>query len=271
MIKILTKIKAFYKDLNNSHIGEYTANCAYFILLAFIPFLILIITLTKYFGLDNQIITVAQTNNLPNNMLNNILTQIVKEIYSKSIGTITISVVFVLLSAGKGFYALCKGLNAVYGLNKKNKYIYFRIRGVFYTLIFILIIILSLILLVFGNKINSLIQKNFNIFSRVLNILLLNKFMISINILTVIFILMYKFIPNHKVKFKNQLPGALFSSIACNIISIFYSMYVNIYTGFSIMYGSLTTIVLAMMWVYACMYVILLGGFINKKVEEVKR
>ena len=39
-------------------------------------------------------------------------------------------------------------------------------------------------------------------------------------------------------------------------------------TGFSLMYGSLTTIVLAMMWVYGCMYSILLGATINKMISE---
>ena len=34
------------------------------------------------------------------------------------------------------------------------------------------------------------------------------------------------------------------------------------------MYGSLTTVVLAMMWVYACMYSILLGATINKMISE---
>ena len=87
-------------------------------------------------------------------------------------------------------------------------------------------------------------------------------------VLSVVFMIMYKFIPKHKYKFKSQIPGAIFSAVACNIISIFYSIYVNIFTGFSVMYGSLTTVVLAMMWVYACMYSILLGATINKMICE---
>ena len=79
---------------------------------------------------------------------------------------------------------------------------------------------------------------------------------------------MYRFIPKHKYRLKNQIPGAILAAIACNIISVFYSIYVNIFTGFSFMYGSLTTIVLAMLWIYACMYSVLLGAVINKKISE---
>ena len=40
-------------------------------------------------------------------------------------------------------------------------------------------------------------------------------------------------------------------------------MYVDVFQGFSSMYGSLTTIVLIMLWMYFCMYSILLGGEVN--------
>ena len=54
MKKILDKINRFINILNEKHIGEYTANCAYYTLLAFIPLLMLILTLTKYFGIDQN-------------------------------------------------------------------------------------------------------------------------------------------------------------------------------------------------------------------------
>ena len=81
----------------------------------------------------------------------------------------------------------------------------------------------------------------------------------------------YRFIPKHDYKFKKQIPGALFGAVACNIVSIFYSLYIELFTGFSLMYGSLTTVVLAMLWIYACMYSILLGAAINKTIIENKK
>lgn len=270
MKKFLNKISEILKDLSKSHIGEYAANCSYFTLLAFIPFLILLLTLTKYFALDKQILKLILENNLTNNILNDTFIQIIREAYSKSFGTVTISIIFILWSAGKGFYALSKGLNAAYGLERKNRFMYFRLRGLFYTIIFIILIILSLVLLVFGNRINLFLQENFNIFSKIIYIVLANKFIISMIVLSIIFTFIYKFIPKHKVKLKNQIIGAVFAAVACNVISVFYAVYVNIYTGFSVMYGSLTSIVLAMMWVYACMYSILLGAFINKRISMSK-
>ena len=146
---------------------------------------------------------------------------------------------------------------------------YFRIKATICTIVFIVLIILMLLIVVFGNQINIILQEKFNIFSTAINALLKNKVLITTIILFFVLLNVYKFIPKHKYKMVYQIPGAIFAAIACNVISIFYSIYVNLFTGFSVMYGSLTTIVLAMMWIYACMYSILLGATINKIISEI--
>lgn len=268
MKKVIDFVEKVIKKLNKNNIDEHAAGCAYYTILAFIPIIMLILTLIKYIGLDENLLTLVFNENIPSNILNDAVIGIVKEVYSKSVGTITISAIFILWSAGKGFFALCKGLSSAYEIEEKNEFVKFRIRGIIYTIVFILSVILTLLLLVFGNSINQVLQEKFNIFSKLINFLLKSKFLISIVSLTFIFMIMYKFIPKHKVTFKSQIIGALFAAIACNVISIFYAVYVQVFTGFSIMYGSLTTIVLAMMWVYACMYSILLGASFNKVLEK---
>ena len=67
---------------------------------------------------------------------------------------------------------------------------------------------------------------------------------------------------------KRQLPGAVFTACGWLLISLVFSMYLDIFTGFSTMYGSLTMIILIMLWLYMCMYVILLGGEVNALLER---
>jgi len=263
MKKIIDKINCFLEDINKNYIDEHAAACSYYTILSFIPLTILILTLAQYFGINEEFFIFVLEGIVPSNILNEAIISIVKEIFSKSISTITISAIFTFWSAGKGLFALCKGLNVVYEV--KNKYyILFRIRALISTIIFITLIVLTLLLLVFGNSINLFLQERFNIFSVVINILLKSKILISIMSLSIILTFVYRFIPKHEYKLKNQIPGAIIAAVACNIVSIFYSIYVEVFTGFSLMYGSLTTIVLAMMWVYACMYSILLGAMINQ-------
>ena len=80
---------------------------------------------------------------------------------------------------------------------------------------------------------------------------------------------MYRFVPGHKQGFKKQIPGAIVATLGWYIISWIFSIYLDTFKGFSVMYGSLTTIVLAMMWVYFCMYIILIGAEVNNfKIEK---
>ena len=72
--------------------------------------------------------------------------------------------------------------------------------------------------------------------------------------------------PKHKVAFKSQMIGALFGAISLNVISFIFSIYLDVFRGFSITYGSLTTLMLIMMWTYACFYIILLGAEFNKTI-----
>lgn len=271
MNKIINRIKFYIKDIDISYIDEHAAGCAYYTILAFIPLLLLILTLTKYIGIDENLFIVILEGIIPSDILNEAVISIVKEVQSKSAGTITISAFITLWSAGRGFFALCKGLSAVYEVETENEYIRFKLRALISTIIFIIAITLSLVLLVFGNSINIFLQEKFNIFSSVINFLLKGKIIISVISLTAIFTLLYRFIPKHEYKLKNQIPGAIFAAIACNVVSIFYSIYVDLFTGFSFMYGSLTTIVLAMLWIYSCMYSILLGASINKVILDNKR
>ena len=271
MKKVINRIKFYIKDIDMSYIDEHAAGCAYYTILAFIPLILLILTLTKYFGIDENFFIYILEGIIPGDVLNEAVISIVKEVQSKSVGTITISAIFTLWSAGRGFFALCKGLSAAYEVETENEYIRFKLRALISTIIFIIAILLSLVLLVFGNTINVFLKEKFNIFSNIIDFLLNSKMIISIISLILILTVVYKFIPKHKYKLKEQIPGAIFAAIACNIVSVFYSIYIDLFTGFSFMYGSLTTIVLAMLWIYACMYSILLGATINKIIIDNKR
>ena len=272
MKKIINKVKILMEDINISYISQHAASCAYYTILAFIPLILLILTLTKYFGIDESFFIYVLEGMIPGDILNDAVISIVKEVQSKSLGTITISALVTLWSAGRGFFALCKGLSSAYNVEYENKFMQFRVRALLSTIIFIVAVVFSLLLLVFGNSINIFLQERFNIFSKVINLILDSKILISIISLTIILTIMYRFIPKHKYRLKNQILGAAIAAISCNVISIFYSIYVDVFTGFSLMYGSLTTIVLAMMWVYGCMYSILFGATINKLIlKNVKK
>ena len=84
----------------------------------------------------------------------------------------------------------------------------------------------------------------------------------------IVFLIVYKIMPKRKITIKSQIPGAIIGAILLNIVSFVFSKYLDIFKGFSITYGSLTTLMLIMMWTYSCFYTLFLGAEINKMLER---
>lgn len=264
---VWNNIKNFCISMDTHNISEYTAQCAYYTLLSFIPFVMLIVTLIQYTGISqNTLVSIIQ-NVMPATMTDKTV-GIIQEVYSKSVGTVSISAIFVLWSAQKGFYALSKGLHNVYETDKEYNYLWMQIKSIVLTVFFVIAVISVLFISVFGDTILDFVETKFAIPDNVSSIFHLSKIGVYI-VLFIILLLMYRFVPGHKQGFKKQIPGAIVATLGWYIISWIFSIYLDTFKGFSVMYGSLTTIVLAMMWVYFCMYIILIGAEVNNfKIEK---
>ena len=267
-MKIKSKIPSIQMILDNireDHISEFSAQCAYYVILSFIPFVILLLTLIQYTNIEQQQLFNIISKIIPSSMSEMVL-GIIREVYSKSVGTVSISLIFTLLSADKGLFALVKGLHSVYNYsdNKRKSMIYLKLTSILKTMIFIILVAIGAVILVFGTPIISTIQEKFGILENYTVITQLLTQMAYLFIVFIIFLCLYKFIPGHKITFRSQVPGAIFSSIALIVISFVFSEYLDIFKGFSITYGSLTALMLIMMWTYTCFYAIFLGAEINK-------
>ena len=257
------KVIDISKKATKDHLGEYGAVCAYYTFLSFIPFIVLLLSLIKYMNIEKGTLVYIFEAILPSILKNSVL-DIIQAVYSKSIEIVSISAIFILWSASRIFYALNKGLAVIYDKEEEEGYIFLRIKGVLGAIIALILIISILLLLVFGNVIESTIDEHFEQFSDVFEIILMFKSVIAITVIFLVLLLLYRFSPRYKgMKWKQCLPGALFSTVCWYFISYFFSIYVNISTNFSVIYGSLTTITLIMMWLYTIFYVILLGAEIN--------
>ncbi len=258
-------VRKIIKSMGKDHISEYSAQCAYYVILSFVPFVILLLTLIQYMNLDSQQLLDILYRIIPSSM-NDMVLGIVREVYSKSVGTISISLIFTLIAADKGLFALVKGLHSIYNYkdNKKKSVIYLRLTSILKTAIFIIIFAIGTVILVFGNSIISTIQDNFGLLENYSIIYQILIQLLIILIVSLMFLGIYKFMSGHKVTLKSQIPGAIFSAVVLIIISFVFSIYLDIFRGFSITYGSLTALMLVMMWTYACFYVIFIGAEINK-------
>ncbi|NCB93731.1 MAG: YihY/virulence factor BrkB family protein [Clostridia bacterium] len=269
MKKCLKIISGFLGRLNEDHVGAFAAQAAYFMLLSFVPFLMLLLTMIQYTPVTQNMVTTALLQIMPDTGdFRNFFLNIIQEIYGKSTAVVPISAVLTLWSAGKGVQALTNGVNAIYHVEETRNYFVTRLRSALYTLVFIIAVVGSLILLVFGNSIQKMLTRYIPVLAKITAYIIGMRAVISIGILMLVFLMIYKILPNRKASLKNQFPGAIISAVSWSLFSLGFSMYIDISDGLSNMYGSLTTIILTLLWLYFCMFIVLIGAEINAYFEE---
>ena len=275
----MDKSKRFRKQIlriimtvNSHHTGAYAAQAAYFFVLSLIPILLLLVFMAvRYTPLNQDDVLNAVLQVFPTSV-SDLMRGIVYQVYRQSESVIPVTIIVALWAAGRGVLSVTSGLNAIYSNIEPRNYFYLRIRSTVYTLLFLIAIILSLVISVFGNSISAIVYEHIPFLSRVVDFIMRIRTLVTLVILTVFWDMVYRFLPNrrHKAKttFRKQLPGAAFTACGWLLISFVFSIYLDIFTGFSDMYGSMTTLILILLWLYGCMYIILLGGEINALLDR---
>lgn len=267
MRKNIKKIKAYMDRVAGHHVGAYASQSAFFLVLSLIPIILLFMTLIQYTPITKMELIEAVYEFFPKTIRGTIVA-IVNQVYDQSLSVIPVTILVAFWSAGRGVLAISNGLNAIHDQVETRNYIFLRIRAALYTVILIMAIIIALVALGFGNSISLLVQEYIPGFSGVTDFIIEIRTVASMAIFVVITALLYKYLPNYKARLKYQLPGALFTAFGWILSSFVFSVYLDVFKGFSTMYGSLTTIVLLMLWLYFCMYVLLMGGEVNLFVTE---
>ena len=264
MIKrMILKIQTVIEQFQEHRLNAAAAHAAFFIILSFIPCIILLFSLLQFTSIQKVDVLRMVQNSLPRNTLT-FFTGIVGEAYQKTATTVSISALAALWSAGRGMMALTQGLQWIAGTRETRNYFAVRIRATLYTIVLLLSIIVFLLLGVFGNAFMEMITLRFPIAAYVTSMIMDVKNIFLSLYAVVIFSLIYRFMPGNQMKISAHVPGAVLSAAGWMIFSYAFSMYIDEFSGFSNMYGSLTTIILIMLWLYFGMYITLIGAEFNQ-------
>lgn len=262
--KFLSLLDSIKKILSNSYIDSITAfsgEATLFVIISFLPFIIFFLLLLRFTPLSSDYAIDTLLNSMPVTFRSYVLS-IIKDILSPNTAVISISTITVLWAASRGFLAIVHGFNVIYKTGETRNDFILRFFSILYTIGFAIILIVTLALLVFGNRISNYI------FEKIPNVIDLTTLIVSTRnivilfILLVFFLILYIFVPNRKTNLLREMPGAIFTSVIWLLFSYAFSFYVD-YCDFSSMYGSLSSIFLIMIWMYFCMYFMFIGAEIN--------
>lgn len=267
--RLVALLNDFSGKMKKQDITTFAASTAFFFFLSIVPMLIVICTIIPYTPLTEEDLVEAVTDVTPD-QVDALAENLISDIYEKSAGVLSVALIATIWSASKGVMALMRGLNAINGVEEKRNYFVVRAIASFYTLVMLVVVILSLFLMVFGDQLVTLTLHRIPQLQKVVSFAMNFRFLLVWAVLSVLFAAVYAYVPDKKLAFKEQIPGAVFSAVVWSVFSWAFSYYVTYGNNYGI-YGSLSIIIIVLLWMYFCMYIILIGAYLNRYFEPVNR
>ena len=269
-------ILRFFGIMGEDQITVYAAQSAFFLIVSSVPFAILLIGIARYVIDVDWLLGLISRH--VGGEAGSILSSIVAEVVEKT-GASLFSVIW---SASRGVYSVTRGISVAYGVRLRENFIFDILRSLIYTLVFIMMIILSLVALVFAETIFRAARPYLPLPALVPMLFKKLAPVILTVLLTLFFALIYNTVSRKGRSFSHsqykglsgtlprgfaaQLPGAVFASLGWVLFSYFFALYLRYFPGVSYLYGSLATLMILMLWVYSCMLILMIGAEINKVV-----
>jgi membrane protein len=255
--KIITRIQ-------RDNITAWAAQLTFYIILSVFPFAILIMEILDRINFITIDAIYELTRFFPEEIVKIIQLLIEDIAQNESPGsTLVISSIATLYSASKGIQAIINSLNIAYNEKETRSFFYLKAVSLIYTLLLAIILIILLALIIYGNKILTILM-SYAILSELPNTLFdILRYLFAIIAVFLFFILVYNVSPNRKISFKDELPGSLFATLFFILLSYVFSIYINHSPNLSYVYGSLTSIIILMLWLFFSSIIIMIGGEIN--------
>lgn len=265
MKNLITFIKIIQKFLKDE-MPVFAASATFWMIISVVPFLMVIMTAIQFIpGLDKGTVESTLISAAPDMpQFRYLILSVTDNLYiTAPSAVLSITAAMALWSASAGVYAIENGIMKIYGNLNQSSYPRKRLRAVWFTFLFLLLFLLSLILLILGDAIQRLIEEYLPMIARITSHILGFRALIAFAFLFSGFMLVYRVMPGRTTTVRRHYPGALFAAGGWLVLSYLFSIYFTYFRNISYMYGSLGAIVLLMFWMFVVICLLFFGAEIN--------
>lgn len=258
MKKYLTKI---YKTIMIDEMRILPGNIAFFLILSLIPIITLIGIVGSFFSLSMGDIVTFLEELIPKDVSK----LLIPFLSSKTDGNHILFMVLGFIVASNGPHAIILASNTLYGVENSD-FIKRRIKAFILTILLMNLFFFVLVVLAFGNTIVRFIlglEIFENIGKNLYYLFAILKWPIAFMLIFIFVKLLYTLAPDKGIKSKLVNRGASFTTIGWIFITAIYSYYANNLANYNVLYGSLSSIIVLMMWIYIISYIFVIGIIIN--------
>ncbi|MBP0966685.1 MAG: YihY/virulence factor BrkB family protein [Oscillospiraceae bacterium] len=252
------------------HLSAYSAQATFYLMLAVFPFTMLVCMATRLLPFLSEETLFMLVKLLLPASFQALGTGLVDGYYNENIGSATlVLVIFLIWTASRLIQALKNGFNTSCGIVESRSQIVLRLIGCLYTVALCVILLAVIVMYALGSRLMGFILSH-TPDSGVLELILkLTRNLATPVLLLGVFWLSYVFLPSRKAKFREELPGAVVTTLvwrgAASLYGVFLERSLERYSN---VYGTLAGVVMILIWLYACVYVWFIGMELNCFLRE---
>lgn len=242
-------------------------NLAFFLVLSIFPILTLIGFIASFFSMSVHLPLISDI--LPSNIVDILIPYVQGRGFDRNVGLFVI-IGFILASNGAD--AIVIASNTLYGIPNSN-YLKRRIKDFFLIILIISLFLFLILFLTFGNQLlNYLMQyvNNEYLYKLIYKIFVLLKWPFAMFIIFFNVKIIYTIAPDSKIYSRTTTEGALFTTVAWSVATSIFTYYVKHFSHYGLFYGSLSNIIVLILWIYLLSYILVIGIAINVQRYNIK-
>lgn len=180
-----------------------------------------------------------------------------------------IAMTLLVTSSGGAFRCLSFTAEEITG-EKRFKGIFGTVFAYLFSLILFLLVYASIFVMVIWNDVIGLISRYITLPAAAYVIGQLRHLIVFAVIFAISFVLNFLLEPKDVQK-RGLIPGTLFTSVGISLATTYFSMFIRGSTKYSIVYGSVVSIILMLIWVNMCGNILMIGVIINSVIHRKRK
>jgi len=270
-------VKRVSKEFSTDYTLKYSASLAYYTVFSIAPLLVVMTTLFGFlFGKEAmQGEVYEQLNHLIGSKAAIQIQEVIKNIHlnKNSFFTTVLSVIILIIGATSIFGEMQDSINKIWGLKIKTNKLWWQL--IFRRLLsFLLILILGTVMIV-SVLLNTLITSFGTFISRYianysLYVIEITEAVFSFVVLTFLFTIIFKILPDAKIPWKDVLIGGLITALLFSLGKLAISFYIST-SNLTSLYGAAGSFIIFMTWVYYSSIILYLGAEFTKVLASLQR
>lgn len=250
------------------HVAHDSAALTYYLFFALFPLLIFLNNLLALWALDLEALLRMFAAVIPRDVLD-LTRQYLSDLSRASSRTLLwFSLVFTVYFPYRAVNALFLSVRKAYGANPPERFLRHSLRVLLYTLLMIVTLVFALAVSVVGRRALEFAAGYVRLSGGFIALWTRLRFVFLGAVLFAMIALLYALSLDKRQSFREIWPGVLASLAAWLGLSVAFSLYVERAARYSLIYGSIGTVIVLLLWLYLSATTLILGAEFNRAVLD---